>query len=316
MDLYLAIVVFIVSMALLIKSSDWFTEKAELVGKYLGIPGFIIGVTIVAMGTSMPELASAFMSVINHASEIVPGNVIGSNIANILLILGISAMFLKKDTKIKWDLFHGDITFIIASTLFLGVVIWDGMFSVFEATLLFASYVVYFIYNYDIHKNKNGNASKRKRSKRERVKVGAIDVIILLVSIVLIAISADYLIKSALDIAVAFDIGAEILGLTAVAIGTSLPELAVSISAVRRGNIEMALGNVSGSNIFNTFVVMSLPMLAGGIAIPATLISQSYPFLLIATAMFLSIILDHRLHKFEGAMLFMLYLFFIVETII
>ncbi len=305
-------VVFIISLATLIKSSDLFTEKAEVIGKYLGIPSFLIGVTIVAMGTSMPELASAIMSVVNNASQIVPGNVIGSNIANILLILGIATMFLKKDTEIKWDLFHGDITFIIASTLFLGVVLWDGAFSIFEAVLLFAGYVVYFLYNYDIHKNKN-NAKNGDESKK---RVSAVDAIVLVASMVLIAVSANYLIISATEIATLLNIGVEIIGLTAVAIGTSLPELAVSISAVRRGNIEMALGNVSGSNIFNVFVVMSIPKFIGGVAIPAMLFAQSYPFLLLATTMFLSIILDHRLHKYEGAMLFLLYLFFIVETIV
>ncbi len=308
--LLLSAVIFVVSLAALVKSSDLFTEKAELFGKYIGIPSFIIGVTIVAMGTSLPELASAVMSIYQGVSEIVPGNVIGSNIANILLILGVASLFLKKDTKVKWDLFHGDLTFIIASTLFLGVVIYDGVFTVFEALLLFAGYIVYFFYNYDIHqRDKNRNVSK------EDVKVAPMDVIIFVICVALVAISANYLIDSAVDIATTLGIGAEIVGLTAVAIGTSLPELAVSVAAVRRGNIEMALGNVSGSNIFNAFVVMSIPRLLGNIVIPATLLVGSYPFLLLATTMFLSIILDHRIHKFEGAMLVLLYLFFLVETI-
>ncbi len=309
--LILTLLIFIISLAALIKSSDIFTEKAELFGKFIGIPSFIIGVTIVAMGTSLPELASATMSVFQGASEIVPGNVMGSNIANILLILGVSALFLKRDVKVKWDLFHGDLTFIIASTLFLGVVIYDGVFTVFEALLLFAGYIIYFFYNLDIHQRDSKN--NKETAPKEPIK--PTDVVLFLASIILVALSANYLIDSAVELAQAFNIGTEIIGLTAVAIGTSLPELAVSVSAVRRGNIEMALGNVSGSNIFNSFVVMSLPRFLGKIAVPVTLLTGSYPYLLLATTMFLSVILDHRLHKFEGAMLVLLYLFFIVETI-
>ncbi|MHA1859553.1 MAG: calcium/sodium antiporter [Candidatus Asgardarchaeia archaeon] len=301
--------IFILSLAVLVKSSDVFTEKAELLGLALGIPSFIVGVTIVAMGTSLPELASSIMAVLNNGSEIVIGNAVGSNIANILLVIGASTLFLKGDTRIKWDLFHGDLSFIVASTLFLIVIVWDGVFTLTEALLLILGYVVYSLYNYEIHK-KNGS-----KSEKNRPKFAIMDLLILIVSLALVGISADYLIKSGLILAEKLGIGLEILGLTAVAIGTSLPELMVSLSAVRRGNIEMAFGNISGSNIFNAFLVTGIPRLIGTVVVAPTILASSIPFLVLATIMFFVIILDKKVHRYEGSLLLILYVFFLVETL-
>ena len=219
-----AALMFTASLALLLKSSDWFTDKTEILGKRFGVSPFIIGVTIVAMGTSLPELASSVMAVLNNSSEIIFGNVVGSNIANILLIMGISSLFLKREKKIEWNLFHADITFVIASTVILGVVIWDGAFTLGEMLLLLAGFAIYFTYNYDIHKR---NGKRKEKGKRPEFKLW--DGAVLIASLALIAVSADVLIKSAVALSQITGIGTEIVGLTAIAIGTSLPELAVSI---------------------------------------------------------------------------------------
>ena len=156
------IAIFIISLAVLLKSADIFTDNVEILGKKFNIPSFILGVTIVAAGTSLPELASSIMAVNSGVSEIVLGNVIGSNITNILLIIGFSCLFLKKETNITWDLYHGDITFLIASTIILGVILIDGNITMFEAILLLVGYLLYTLYNVEVNKT-NDNPEKNEK---------------------------------------------------------------------------------------------------------------------------------------------------------
>ncbi|MGB9635057.1 MAG: calcium/sodium antiporter [Candidatus Micrarchaeia archaeon] len=303
-----SLLVFIISIAVLIKSSDIFTDEAEIIGKGIGIPSFIVGVTIVAVGTSMPELASSIMSVYNNNSEIVLSNVIGSNIANILLILGISLLFLKTETRIRWDMFHAEISFLAASTILIGVMMWDGFFSLGEALIFMIMYLIYLWYNLDVHKSKNKKIVVSTR------KISHSDISLIIISVILIAISADYTVKSAVELSRALNIGVEFIGLTAIAVGTSLPELVVSAMAARKNNIELAIGNVTGSNIFNAFMVASIPRFLGAVAVPEILISVSFPFLVISTIMLFTVILDRRVHRFEGAILLLMYVIFILET--
>jgi len=299
------IAIFIVSMAVLLKSADLFTDNVEVLGKKFNIPGFILGVTIVAMGTSLPELASSLMS-LNSAPEIVLGNVIGSNITNTLLIIGFSCLFLKKETNITWDLYHGDITFLIASTIILGVILIDGQVTLFEAGLLLIGYLIYILYNVDINKKIDNT------DKDEKVTFNYINVLQILMSIILITVSADYLIQSSVQLSQMLNIGSDVIALTLIALGTSLPELVVSLMAVRKGHIETAIGNVTGSNIFNTFMVVGIPRLFGELKITPTLFPETYIYLLIALTLFMSVILDKKLHRFEGAILFLLYIFFLL----
>jgi len=302
--------IFIVSLAVLLKSADMFTDNVEILGKKFNIPSFILGVTIVAAGTSLPELASSIMAVNSGASEIVIGNVIGSNITNILLIIGFSTLFLKKETNITWDLYHGDITFLIASTIILGIILIDGTVSIFEAGLLLVGYLLYTLYNVEVNKT-NDNPEKN-----DKIEFNYVNVLQILVSIILVAISADYLVDSSVIIAGFLGIGADIIALTLIAVGTSLPELVVSFFAVKKGKIETAIGNITGSNIFNTFIVVGIPRFLGDLKVTTTLFPDTYIYLLISVALFISVILDKKLHRFEGAVLFLVYIFFIIELLV
>ena len=123
----------------------------------------------------------------------------------------------------------------------------------------------------------------------------------------------NYLVESSIEIAQFLGIGADIIGLTLIAVGTSLPELVVSLFAVKKGNIETAIGNITGSNIFNTFIVVAIPRFLGDLKVTTTLFPDTYIYLLISVALFISVILDKKLHRFEGAVLFLVYLFFLIE---
>ena len=303
----LPIVTFIISLAVLLKSADIFTDTVEILGKKFNIPPFILGVTVVAAGTSLPELASAVMSM-GIASEMVLGNVIGSNIANILLVLGFSTLFLKKEKTITWDLFHGDLTFVIASTIMLGAIIMDGVVTIPEAVILVLGYVIYTLYNIDVNKKID------HEFRDEELDFNVLGFGVILVTILLVIVSANYLVESAVEIAQVLNIGSEVIALTFIALGTSLPELVVSFMAVKKGNIETAIGNITGSSIFNTFLVVGLPRFLGDLIVTPTIFPETYIYLIIAIVLFVSVILDKKIHRFEGAVLFLFYILFLVAA--
>ena len=151
MDIFIWIGIFIISLFVLIKSSEFFTEYAEKVGIYFGMPTFIFGVTIVSIGTSLPELISSIFAVIKGSSEIVVGNVIGSNIANIFLVLGIAAIICKK-LKISYELSHVDFPLLIGSTFLLSVTILDGIFTISDGILCLFAFLVYLLYTFNTQK--------------------------------------------------------------------------------------------------------------------------------------------------------------------
>ncbi len=309
------IIIFIVSLAVLVKSSDYFTESAEKIGLYFGLPAFIIGVTIVALGTSLPELVSSIIAVFQNSSEIVVGNVIGSNIANIFLVLGITAIIGKK-MKIHFELIHVDLPLLVGSAFLLALTIWDGLFTWQEGILCLAGMVVYLTYTINIHKGHTHKDIKKHLKKELKIKkeLKLSTWIILFVSAFFIFIGAKYTVESVIVISEFFKIGKEIIAVSAVALGTSLPELMVSISAARKGKAEIAVGNVLGSNIFNSFVVMGIPVFFGTLTIPKSILMFSLPIMLIGTFLYYFITQDKQITQWEGWLLIIFYVFFIGKT--
>jgi len=293
-------IIFIVSILVLIKASDYFTVSAEKIGLYLGMPSFVVGVTIVAVGTSLPELVSSIIAVFKGASEIVVGNVVGSNIANIFLILGFAA-FVGKRINTTHNINQVDLPVLVASAFLFSFMIWDKKFTTFEAILLLLGLVTYFFYVTNGHRN----------GKKDNPKLELKNIVILVVSVFFIYVGAKYTIDSIIKIADILSVGKEIIALSAVALGTSLPELAVSIQAVRKGKAEIAIGNVLGSNIFNTFAVMSIPAFFGTLIIPATIISFALPMMIAATLLFFFMMQEKAITRWEGAMLLIFYVLFI-----
>ena len=161
-ELVLWIGVLVVSLAILAKSSDYFTDSAEVIGNFFKLPAFIIGVTIVAIGTSLPELVSSLFAVFNGASEIVVGNVIGSNITNIFLVLGITAILSKKIT-ILHELVRVDLPLLVGSAFLFAFTIWDGVFSLFEALLFIFGVIFYLVYTTSTQ-DKNEDVSAEKKN--------------------------------------------------------------------------------------------------------------------------------------------------------
>ncbi len=297
--------IFVLSLFILIKASEYFTESSEKVGIFLGIPQFIVGVTIVAVGTSLPELVSSILAVFQDSSEIVIGNVVGSNLTNIFLIVGLAAVIGEK-FKIKYELLSVDLPIFVGSAFLLGATVWDGAFSLFDALLCIAGYALYTFHTINV-----GRENGDDKEIRGQQNIGKKTLTVLLGSSILIYIGAKYMVESIINLSDLLGIGKEIIALTAVALGTSLPELMVSITAVKGGKPEIAIGNVLGSNIFNSFAVMGVSAMFGTLIIPQTILGFSLPLMVIATLLYMLITQDNQITRWEGWLLIIFYIFFL-----
>jgi cation:H+ antiporter len=307
------ILVFLVSLLVLIKSSDYFTKSAEKIGLHFGMPAFIVGVTIVAVGTSLPELVSSIFAVLRGSSEIVTGNVVGSNIANIFLILGVAAIISKKKLEITYKLLNVDLILFVASAFLLAITIWDGKVNLYEGIILLIGIIIYTLYAIKSHKI-DPEIKRELKGEIKNKKLHINTWIMLIVSSIFIYISAKYTIDSVIELSSIFNIGKEIIAMTAVALGTSLPELMVTISAAKRAKPEIAVGNVLGSNIFNSFVVMGIPALISPLIVTSSILTLALPIMLIATLLFFFIAHDRQVIKWEGWILILFYLFFMGKS--
>lgn len=299
--------IFGLSLSVLIKFSDFFTESAGKIGVCLGFSPFIVGVTIVAIGTSLPELISSLVAVSQDSTEIVAGNVVGSNIANIFLIIGVATV-ISSPLKITYNLLNVDLPLFVGSAFLLYFTLSDGRFSSVEAILCILGYIIHLAYTIrcgQIEAEIEGNPGRN----RPKYLIGQI--IILLICSASMFVGAKYTIESLIKISEFLNVGKELIAISAVSLGTSLPELAVTFSASRKGDAEVAIGNVLGSNIFNSLIVMGIPGLITELIVPGTIIQDGLPVLLAATLLFFFVTQDKQVTKWEGWLFFVLYAWFI-----
>jgi len=300
---------FIISLAVLIKAADYFTDSASKLGAILGLSQFIIGVTIVSIGTSLPELASSISAVLKGVTEIVAGNVIGSNIANILLVVGLAAILSKKGRlEVSRNLINLDLPLLAgAGVMLMLMFLWDGKITFGEGIIALLGYIVYLHYAL---KHKEGKQEKEE-IKKEKLNLRII--LGLVLGAIFIYYGANYAIESVIKISEILNIGTAVIALSAVAIGTSLPEIFVSVSAARKGKDEIALGNIFGSNLFNGFVVLGLPALFKTLDVTSEVLSIAIPFFIAATLLYVISGITRKIYKWEGAMYLLIYILFIVK---
>jgi cation:H+ antiporter len=299
------IALFVISLFVLIKASGLFTSSAEKIGMFFGIPHFIVGVTVVSIGTSLPELVSSIVAVYQNSSEIVVGNVVGSNITNIFLVLGVVSIVGKK-LEIDYELIHVDLPLFVGSAFLLAVTVWDGVFTTVEAVLSIAGFILYTLYLLNVEKMHDPSDTENKSRGLEPKTL-----IVLVLSSFFIFIGAKYTVESIIKISAILGIGKEIIAASAVALGTSLPELMVSATAAKAGNPELAIGNVLGSNIFNAFAVMGVSAMFGTLIIPTGIIAFAMPLMLMATLLYVFITQDKQITQWEGGLLVIFYILFI-----
>lgn len=249
MNIFIAIALLIVGFVMLTKGADWFVDGSSALAFRLGIPQLVIGLTIVAMGTSAPEAAVSITSALKGNEGITVGNVVGSNIMNILLILGIASVIVplavQKSTRMI------EIPYMIAITVLFGVLGYTGeMVTRVEGGILWIAFLIYL--GYLLWMAKKGKADNDPDEKQKSLPV---QLLMILVGLVCIVLGSDFVVDGATEIAKVIGISERIIGLTIVAFGTSLPELVTSIAAARRGNADIAIGNIVGSNVFNILFV-------------------------------------------------------------
>lgn len=293
----------VIALGVLLKSSDWFVEGAERIGLAFGVSPFVIGVTIVAFGTSLPELATSIAAVLADNSSIVIGNVVGSNVTNILVVLGITAI-IGKNISLGHNIMDIDMPLLVISSLLLLYFIQDLYISPVEVGLFIVAMIAFLL----------GSLNTPKLDKSERTKLAFLDIIKVIGGGVLVWLGAEYTIQSIVVISEEMGVNPDLIALTAVAIGTSLPEIVVSISAIRRGQAAIAVGNVLGSNVFNTYFVISVPALFGNLEIPPSFQEIFLPIMVGVTVVFAFICHSGRISRWEGVALLVMYAFFLSEV--
>ncbi len=308
-------VIFVISLALLIKSADWFTEAAENIGRAMHISPFVIGVTIVSIGTSLPELATSIVALFNGDSTIAIANAIGSNIANILLVGGVSAIA-AGTLKITRSLIDSDLPILLGVTILSAIMLFDGKFVWQEGVLSIAFFVIYAIYTIRSSEQQD-NVPFVNKYRLER-KIGGIKlpwaaIGILALGAVGVYFGADWTVKSLFKIAEILKINSSAIAMTALAVGTSLPEVVVSVTAALKGKHEVALGNIFGSNIFNLLIVIGVPSLFSPLQIDKSSFFIGLPILLAVTVLYVFSGISQRIHKWEGFVYIFIYIMFIVR---
>lgn len=256
-----AIIVLIIGFLLLMKGADYFVDGASAIAQKLRIPSIVIGLTIVAFGTSAPELAVSLGAALKGSNDIAIGNVVGSNMFNTLVVLGTSAAI--TPVMVKKDIIKRDYPFSIIAAVLLGILSMDMIFVKAETMtigrvdgiillMLFVFFVVSIVRNGLRERNTNVEESSNIDMPLWK------SILIIVVGLAGIIIGGDLSVESAKDIARAFGMSEALIGLTIVAFGTSLPELVTSIVAARKGENDIAVGNVVGSNIFNILLILGL----------------------------------------------------------
>lgn len=294
------------SLFALIKSSDYFIKYAEKIGYFLGLPCFLIGVLILAVGTSLPELISSIVAVFKNSSEIVMGNVIGSNIANIFLVLGITAFFVNglkvNDKSLKQDLI---LLFIVS--LFLLFISSNNLISFYEGIILLICAFVYIFYS--IKSNKREVSSYCESQKDNKIFKNST---LLIFTCYVLYIASDWTIISIIKLSDLLSLPKEFFAITALAIGTSLPELIVSISALKTLNTDMIWGNILGSCIFNTLIIVGVSAMFGNITVTNNILILAFPVLFLAITLLAINGSDGKISRTHSSIYLFIYVLFII----
>lgn len=253
MQIALQLLLLTVGFVMLIKGADWFVDGASKIADKFGIPQLVIGLTIVAMGTSAPEAAVSIASALKGNAGITIGNVVGSNIMNVLVILGLTAVV--RAIAVKKSTIRYELPFTIVVTVVLAVLgLWDNTVSRLDGVILWALMIVYLIYLLRMAKKGQDVAEDVPELTEKDTPLRML--LSTVVGVVLIVWGADVTVDAATELAHLFRIDDRLIGLTIVAFGTSLPELVTSVTAAIRGKADIAVGNIVGSNIFNILFVV------------------------------------------------------------
>lgn len=303
MNFVLQIVFLALGFFLLVKGADWFVDGASGLARKLGIPQLVIGLTIVAMGTSLPEAAVSISAALRGNAEITIGNIVGSNILNILIILGVTALIatLKvADSTVRYEIpFMIVVTFVL---LWLGYT--GGQVTRLEGIILWVLFLLYLRYLYMM-------AKRGKEEEREVEQLSTAKIIgLILAGVVMIVAGSNFAVEGASNLAKALGISQRFIGLTIVALGTSLPELVTSVSAARKHNADIAIGNIVGSNIFNILFIVGTTALITPVTFASGFVVDTLIAAAVGILLFVCVARTKELRKKAGIVMLLAYILY------
>jgi cation:H+ antiporter len=302
------IILLIVGFALLSKGADVLVEGASAMARKFNVPEIIIGLTIVACGTSAPEAAVSISSVTGGATGVGVGNILGSNIANILLILGVSALI--SNLYVQKNTIFYEIPFVAFISLLLMFMGWQyGMISRISALILCGLFMAFLFYLYVIGKNQKDDAQPIEDMSYLKM------ILFVVFGIAALIIGAKITVNSAVDIAHALGVSERVIGLTVIAFGTSLPELVTCVVAAIKKHSDIAIGNIIGSNIFNILFVLGITGLIRPIPFENAFLIDSVWGIVATVLLWIFVVHDKVLNKTKGLVFLSLYAIYIMSLI-
>lgn len=300
--------VFAAALVVLLYSARSFMSSATRLGGWMGLPPFVTGIFIVGMGTSLPELVTAVLSVNRGVSEIVAANIVGANISNILLITGLAAALVGSTINLGSAYLYIDLHFMLGSMLFFTILAYDGTITFLES---FIGLIIFAIYTLYIVRGESNVLSQPEQAPS--FPSGALGILVL--SCIGIYFSSEFAISSLLQIAGQLGVPVTLVALTLLSLGTTLPELAVNLQALRQGHAEMAIGNTLGSCIFNSAMIVPIASLFGPLYVSDDLLSFSLPLMAVSGLLFYLLTQDKKISAWEGMLFLCLYALFLLKIV-
>jgi cation:H+ antiporter len=308
----LPIIALLSGFALLIWSADEFTDNGAKIANIFKVSPLIIGLIIFGFGTSAPEMLVSGLAAWDGNTGLSIGNAIGSNIFNIALVLGVSAIIMP--IEVHEDILKKEWIFLMVATLCAGLLLRDGYLDLTDGLILLSMLILFLAYTLKESKNKKHHEFDELEHTTDKSQTGKTWAM-LLISLTVLISSAKLVVYGGVEIAKFFQISDLVIGLTVVALGTSLPELAVSISSVLKKQFDMVVGNVIGSNLFNTIAVLAIPGLIYPSVVPQEVLSRDYPVMLSLTVLLFIVSYKfskkHIINRFEGVILVGVFSFYI-----
>ncbi|MDO4306782.1 MAG: calcium/sodium antiporter [Eubacteriales bacterium] len=294
MEILLQVLLLAAGFCMLVKGADWFVDGAAGIAEKFGIPHLVIGLTIVAMGTSAPEAAVSITAALKGNAGITIGNIVGSNILNILIILGIASVIVP--IAVAKSTVQVEIPYMLAITILLLVLGYTGNKIVFwEGAVLWAAFILYLAYLFWMAK-KNKEEAPENAEEKPVWKL----LLLVVVGLGLIMLGSDVAVDAATAIAKILGMSERLIGLTIVALGTSLPELVTSVSAARKGKADIAIGNIVGSNIFNILFVVGTTALITPVVFEAKFVIDMLISGAAGVLLWVCVFKDHKLSRTGG----------------
>ena len=304
MTVVIQLMLLAIGFALLVKGADWFVEGASRVAEKFGIPQLVIGLTIVAMGTSLPEAAVSVSAALKGSAEITIGNIVGSNIMNILLILGITSVI--TPIAVQASTVKYEIPFVILISGILMVLGYtDNVVGRVDGVILWALLLCYL--GYLLVMAKKGEGLSEEVSETDKPMPVWKMLLLIVAGGVMIVAGSDVAVDAATELARLFGMSERLIGLTIVAFGTSLPELVTSATAAIKGKADIAVGNIVGSNIFNILFVVGTSALITPVAYADNFFTDSIVCIASAVLLWLCVVKNKKLGRAGGAVMLVCY---------